>query len=640
MSPEVTFEDFREEWLKEITEGDPSATEKGRRFARKMLIQWREDINEASDDLVYCDGTGDGGIDIAYLDRGEGTDSDGDNLPDGHTWYLVQSKYGRAFQGNTTLRQEGQKVIDTLDGRQHKLSSLAAGLLERLSNFRSQASERDRMVMVFATEKPLTEDQRRVLDDVRILGRERLGPIFDVESISIESVYLRTLEDMAAAELARLEIALQADLVPSGEDLLVGAISLLDLYDFLKAYRSETENLDQLYEKNVRLFLVGRGKVNRNMRATLQEQPERFGLYNNGITIVVEDFGTDGNGTVKLTDLYVVNGCQTTRTIWEVCQQRLEAEGTGTDTQMQAWRDKASQGVVVTKIVEVGSGGEDLLQKITRYTNSQNAVREKDFLALTSDFRTWAQQMAQHYGVFLEIQRGGRDSRRALQRQNPTLEPQFSEAANAFDLLKVYGAGWLGEAGMAFGKNQPFLPNGRIFKAIVNNEVDDEPFGVDDLYATYRLQQAANEYQFGRGAPKQSRRQTRFLFYMVMTELLKDILRWSGNPVPSPKDFTRALAKLFEPSRETEMRVLLDTAIQVIDEYMMQGGEHSVQSEPALMNTFGGDLNAYLKWEQLGKTEDSSPRFRALLTVHKSVLGRGVGRQQPPRDMIIEAIKA
>jgi len=69
--------------------------------------------------------------------------------------------------------------------------------------------------------------------------------------------------------------------------------------------------------------------------------------------------------------------------------------------------------------------------------------------------------MAERYGVYLEIQRGGWDSRRALQKQHPDLR-QFSQMANAFDLLKVYGAGWLGEAGVAFGKNPPFLPNGAI----------------------------------------------------------------------------------------------------------------------------------------------------------------------------------
>jgi hypothetical protein len=58
----------------------------------------------------------------------------------------------------------------------------------------------------------------------------------------------------------------------------------------------------------------------------------------------------------------------------------------------------------------VGAGGESLLQQITRYTNSQNAVRDKDFLALTSDFRSWQAALAGKREVYLEIQRGGWDS--------------------------------------------------------------------------------------------------------------------------------------------------------------------------------------------------------------------------------------
>ena len=38
-----------------------------------------------------------------------------ETVESGHTWYLVQSKYGTAFSGVGTLLAEGQKVIDTLD---------------------------------------------------------------------------------------------------------------------------------------------------------------------------------------------------------------------------------------------------------------------------------------------------------------------------------------------------------------------------------------------------------------------------------------------------------------------------------------------------------------------------------------------
>ncbi|MGI8551455.1 MAG: AIPR family protein, partial [Dehalococcoidia bacterium] len=180
MGEVVSFEDFRDSWLTDVREGDPSSTEIGHRFARKLLSQWR-DLDDTSDDLVYCDGAGDGGIDIAHLYRGEGADSEADGTTEGHFWYLVQSKYGSAFRGAGTLLEEGQKLVDTLDGQRLRLSSLAEGLLERLTAFRRQASERDRIILVFATELPLTSDQKRALEDVRAIGRARLGSIFDVE---------------------------------------------------------------------------------------------------------------------------------------------------------------------------------------------------------------------------------------------------------------------------------------------------------------------------------------------------------------------------------------------------------------------------------------------------------------------------
>jgi hypothetical protein len=138
---------------------------------------------------MYCDGSGDGGIDAAYLEIDVGTDT----TLETHTWYLIQSKYGKAFQGTSTLLKEGQKLVDTLDNPHKRLSSLTYDLLEQLSAFRRRASERDRIVLVFATEEPLTNAQRKTLRDVRAMGRDRLGPIFDVEAVAIDTIYRRTL---------------------------------------------------------------------------------------------------------------------------------------------------------------------------------------------------------------------------------------------------------------------------------------------------------------------------------------------------------------------------------------------------------------------------------------------------------------
>lgn len=625
MSETVEFEFFRKEWLQGIIDGNPSTLELGRRFARKLVTQWL-DVDESSDDIVYCDGSGDGGIDIAYLHRGDSVD---ESTEEGDTWYLVQSKYGKAFSGTGTLLAESQKIIDTLDGHRNRLSSLVEDLVERLTNFRQQASERDKMILVFATETALDDTEKRALNDILSMGRNRLGAIFDVEAVSIETIYQRIREN----NTKRIKMPLRAS-DAKGDKLLVGAVKLKDLYNFMKDYKDFTGDLDQLYEKNVRRFLSSRRKVNKAIKKTLEQEPENFGLYNNGVTIVVEDFEKTSRG-YELVEPYVVNGCQTTRTIWDVLYKKLEAGGTGSSKTLQEWKEKLSKGVVVLKIVKVGSEGEELLTQITRYTNSQNAVNEKDFLALTDDFRKWAKQIAEKYNLFLEIQRGGWDSRKALQSQNPG-KHQFKNWANAFDLLKVYGAGWLGEAGLAFGTNAPFLPKGKIFEKIMAQKEADKAFGVDDLYAAYLLQKTANEkYKFGReGEP--SRRFTRFLYYMVVIDLLKSVM------INAPRELThvnvtQSFLKLFKSEYELARDALFKTAIDLIDDYMTEGTDESVYKEPECKSK---DVKGYMRWEQLGKTKDSSPQLLELLSIHKKVMKFKTGDTQSPFDLILTAIKS
>lgn len=627
MTAQVSLDEFRSEWLEDITRNNPTTVELGNRFARKLITQWL-DLDESSDDVVYCDGSGDGGIDVAYLHLGEVND---DGTEEGDTWYLVQSKYGSAFAGSGTLLRESQKVIGTLDGQRNNLSSLAQDLLERLSGFRARASERDKLTLVFATEDPLNDEQKRILEDVRAIGRNRLGIIFDVEAVSIATIYQRAVE--SSDTVARIRLPIKAQLAPSDEGLLVGSVKLADLYAFLKAYRTITGDLDQLYEKNVRRFLGTRGKVNKAIQATLEKEPERFGLYNNGITLVVEDVKSLADDLFELVEPYIVNGCQTTRTIWDVLFKKLESGGTGANPALERWQARLDRSIVITKIVKVGFQGEDLLTEITRYTNSQNAVREKDFIALTSDFQTWAKQMAEKHGIFLEIQRGGWDSQKALQRQNRATRI-FSEWVNAFDLLKVYGAGWLGEAGLAYGKNPPFLPNGAIFKRIVNSETATL-FGLDDLFAAYLLQKAASKYKFGRGA-EDSRRQTKFLYYMTVIGLFKYVMIDARVERSNP-NITQALLKVLE--NEQAKDALLETAIQVIDEYLNPESSDSILSEPAYISKYGGDLNAYLKWEQLGKSDDSSPKYLGILRDYQRTMKRRSGGLESPFEIVLNIMR-
>ncbi|WHZ18315.1 MAG: hypothetical protein OJF55_000464 [Rhodanobacteraceae bacterium] len=391
----------------------------------------------------------------------------------------------------------------------------------------------------------------------------------------------------------------------------------------MAAYKARTGDLDLLYEKNVRKFLGNRRKVNKGIEATIEKYPERFGLYNNGITIVTEKVVRKDNDILSLTNPFIVNGCQTTRSIWLVLQRRLNSGGTSPNETQIEWQGRLSKSVVITKIVVVGNEGEELLTETTRYTNSQNAVSDKDFIALEKDFRSWAPQFNSRYGVFLEIQRGAWEARKALQRQNPLALPHYEEAAYAFDLLKAYAAGWLCEPGIAFGKNPPFAPGGSFFHKITSGD----SFGVDDLYAAFLIQKLAGMYGFGRGAKQPSRGQTRYLFMMIVVDLVKDFLINSQLSY-GHRDISLAIQKL---QKGGYLGDIGDAAVQVVDDYLTDGNEDSLFLEPEFQKM--KDLNAFLKSERLGKTDEFSPRLRTQIALAKKLF-----RKSAPLDKMRGAV--
>jgi hypothetical protein len=125
---------------------------------------------------------------------------------------------------------------------------------------------------------------------------------------------------------------------------------------------------------------------------------------------------------------------------------------------------------------------------------------------------------------------------------------------------------------------------------------------------------------------------------MVVLDLLKEVLSRGGLPT-THHSLSSALIKIFRPGQEQSKDALLNTAIEVIGTYLTQGGDNSLFEEPAYKNSFYFDLNAYLKWEKLGKSEADSPRFRVLLAVTKMFIGQKMGGQPAQRDLILSAVK-
>lgn len=132
----------------------------------------------------------------------------------------------------------------------------------------------------------------------------------------------------------------------------------------------------RLLEANVRSFLSVTGKVNKGIRDTLKHSPECFMAYNNGIVLVADEVHlghteTGAPGILWLKGMQIVNGGQTTASIYFTKKKSPEID-------LRLVRIPAK--IIVLKSQDP-SGEEALISDISKYANSQNAVKLSDLSA-------------------------------------------------------------------------------------------------------------------------------------------------------------------------------------------------------------------------------------------------------------------
>lgn len=113
-----------------------------------------------------------------------------------------------------------------------------------------------------------------------------------------------------------------------------------------------------LFRKNVRHSL-GLNKVNKGIAATIKNNPNDFFFFHNGVTAICSSLKIENN-ILKVTDLNVVNGCQSLSTISN-CSESIK---------------KNNSGYILFRFYEVTDANRG--DKISIYTNSQSAVKPRD----------------------------------------------------------------------------------------------------------------------------------------------------------------------------------------------------------------------------------------------------------------------
>jgi hypothetical protein len=122
----------------------------------------------------------------------------------------------------------------------------------------------------------------------------------------------------------------------------------------------------RLFSLNIRNY-IGDSTTNKEMMKTAREEPENFFLYNNGISAVATKIDEIDQCVLLCERLSIINGAQTVRSL-----SKVFAKGEG-----------SPKTEVLLRLTQVSLSGTSeeryFLDSITRFNNTQNAIKISDF---------------------------------------------------------------------------------------------------------------------------------------------------------------------------------------------------------------------------------------------------------------------
>lgn len=125
--------------------------------------------------------------------------------------------------------------------------------------------------------------------------------------------------------------------------------------------------------KNIRQY-DSDTQINRFISTTLKTRPDDFWYFNNGIILLCKKVqktlahgSKRAKGVFNLDDVHLVNGAQTFGCIGDASL---------------SYSEEIANAFIMVKIIELGDADEKYYKEITRFSNTQNKIIDKDFAAL------------------------------------------------------------------------------------------------------------------------------------------------------------------------------------------------------------------------------------------------------------------
>jgi hypothetical protein len=128
-----------------------------------------------------------------------------------------------------------------------------------------------------------------------------------------------------------------------------------------------------IFEDNVRDFQGLENPVNKQIRASIEANPDRFAVLNNGVTLVARTGKVIGD-SFTLDNFQIVNGCQTANVIYDL-------------------RDTPAIATLAVPLRVVITEDDEIANNITAATNSQTQVRNEELYSLLTFQRSLEQYL-------------------------------------------------------------------------------------------------------------------------------------------------------------------------------------------------------------------------------------------------------
>lgn len=326
----------------------------------------------------------DDGIDIFFEDE------DDEKYP----FHIVQVKNTKLAQGD--IKECFAKMKRTMNAYVEDISSIADNLKAVMSNYSFDANclEKCKYYVVHAGDIVIISDQ---MQDENIVTTKQLETI--LKSVKTYSVPFEEIE--IDKEKNYIGYSKTSD---QNEENLAFQVNLnaFDLAKLCGKYISSEIGRNILFGQNVRESIVKGSKTYQGMCETIDNEPENFWFYNNGITIIANDISIinrDEKTFFQLKNFSIINGAQTTSTF---SKYLLDA----TINRDEKKQENLKKVFVAARLVQTGTN-DKLKRNITIFNNTQNPISSRDMVANNEEQLQLQKKLRGNSpSIFMQIRRG------------------------------------------------------------------------------------------------------------------------------------------------------------------------------------------------------------------------------------------